>query len=66
MMLINGGERKMKEYMTLKEIADYYKVHENTIRNWIEDGMPHIKIGRVIRFDIKDVEVWILNKNEVR
>lgn len=56
----------MKEYMTLKEIADYYKVHENTIRNWIEDGMPHIKIGRVIRFDIKDVEVWVLNKNEVR
>ena len=61
-MLINGGERKMKEYMTLKEIADYYKVHENTIRNWIEDGMPHIKIGRVIRFDIKDVEVWIAGK----
>ena len=65
-MYLNGGERKVREYMTLKEIAEYYKVHENTIRNWIEDNMPSIKIGRVLRFDLQAVEEWIANKNEVR
>lgn len=52
-----------KEYMTLKEVAEYYKVHDNTVRNWVANSeMPFIKKGRILRFDIEIVEKWFNNK----
>jgi excisionase family DNA binding protein len=45
--------------LTVAEIADKLKVHNNTIYKWIRQGMPHIKRGSVLRFELDKVEEWL-------
>jgi excisionase family DNA binding protein len=52
----------MEQYLNIIDIAKRYKVSTKTIRNWIKRGMPHLRIGNVIRFDISEVEQWIKEK----
>ena len=49
----------MKKYNTIQEVADTYSVTKQTIRNWIKRGLPHIKVGNVLRFDLQEVDKWI-------
>lgn len=46
------------ERLTIKEVAAIYKVTTKTIRNWIKKGLPCIRIGNVLRFDINEVDTW--------
>ena len=50
---------EQKNYMTILQVANYYNVSTKTIRNWIVKGMPHIRVGNVMRFNIDDVESWV-------
>lgn len=34
-------------------------VSENTLRSWVEKGMPTIKIGDVILFKLADADAWL-------
>ena len=54
----------MNELLTTKELAAIWKVSENTIRNYRVQGMPHIKIGRSIRFEPLAVMQWLKDKSE--
>ena len=47
------------EYLTIKEIAEVYKVSIKTIRNWLKKDMPVTRVGNVLRFKVTDVEKWI-------
>lgn len=49
------------EFLTIKEVANTLKVSEETVRNWINQGMPHISKGRVLRFKMIDIERWLNN-----
>jgi len=50
----------MDAYLTIKELAVYLKLAENTIRRWVRNGeIPHHKINRVIRFRLSEVESWL-------
>lgn len=53
-----GGEKMAKKY-TIREIAEYYSVTQQTIRNWVKVGLPHIKIRNVLRFDPEDTDRWL-------
>ncbi len=45
----------MAKIMTTKEVSEYLKLHEITIRKYATQGkIPAIRIGKVWRFD-KDV-----------
>jgi excisionase family DNA binding protein len=35
----------LPEYLTLKEVSELLKVHENTLRNWDKDGT--LKANRI-------------------
>jgi phage terminase Nu1 subunit (DNA packaging protein) len=35
-------------YLTKKEIADLFKVSPRTINKFMNEGMPHMKTGRVV------------------
>lgn len=37
------------EKLTVKEIATEYKITTRTVSNWMERGLPYIKIGRMVR-----------------
>lgn len=45
--------------LTRIELADEFKVHANTIDKWRKMGMPTIKVGKNVRFDLQDVIKWL-------
>ena len=48
------------EYMTLKELASFLRVHPNTVRNWLLRGLPHVRVGEgSYRFNRDDVLAWL-------
>lgn len=52
-----------KRFYTIKEISEYLGFAENTIRKWIRNGeVPHFKLNGGIRFDIQQIDKWVLKK----
>jgi len=50
----------MNKLMDAKELAQMLKVSDRTIYGWVSKGtIPTVKIGRLIRFKVEDIEVWI-------
>lgn len=50
----------MNEIMTIEEVADYLRVSERTIYEWVQKGeIPGGKIGTSWRFKRSDVESWV-------
>lgn len=54
--------RKTKIVTTAK-LADFMAVHENTIYNWVRLGMPRIKVGNTVRYDLEEVLEWVKERN---
>ena len=55
----------MDKLLTVEEIADVLNVKQSTIYNWTHLGfIPHIKIGKLLRFNEDDVLKW-LNKKSI-
>lgn len=49
---------------TIQEFAEFMKVHENTVRKWIEKGMPVVKQGSVIRIDRENAMAWLIDNKD--
>ncbi len=48
--------------LTVKELAEYFVVGEQTIRAWINDddmALPYGRFGRYIRFDSAEIQQWV-------
>ena len=53
-----------KRFINIKDLSDYLGVSKHTIKSWVyQDRLPYRKIGRVIRFDIREIEK-ALNRKE--
>jgi excisionase family DNA binding protein len=39
------------EYMSVKELSFLFKVSERHIRDMIDEGMPHVRVGQAIRIE---------------
>lgn len=50
----------MTEYLTIKEVASRMKVGTRTVANWLKRGLPHIKLGGLVRVVPADLDKWIL------
>jgi len=48
-----------KQYITLTEIMSLYKCSKSTVYNWIDEGLPLHKFGRMTRFIESEVEKWL-------
>ena len=47
------------------EVAEWLNVAESTIRKWVHYGfIPHVKVGRAVRFIREDVEKWLRERAE--
>ncbi|MCM8800297.1 MAG: helix-turn-helix domain-containing protein [Candidatus Omnitrophica bacterium] len=56
-------DKKYKEIMTAKELADYLKLHPFTIHKYAREGkIPAFKIGADWRFHRRYIEQWIRQK----
>ncbi|MFZ0135544.1 MAG: helix-turn-helix domain-containing protein [Candidatus Sulfotelmatobacter sp.] len=57
------AEEKLHELMTVDEIAAFLNVpvswvYERTRRRGIE-RLPHLKMGKYLRFSIPEIKVWL-------
>ncbi|RKY15558.1 MAG: hypothetical protein DRP63_06765 [Planctomycetota bacterium] len=46
--------------LTAKEVQDLLRISERTLRNLVsDDRIPHLRIGRLLRFDPNALKRWI-------
>lgn len=48
-------------YMNKKQTCSYLQVSNNTLDNWIKEGLPTIKIHGSNRFDRSAIDQWLAN-----
>ena len=56
----------VKELLTVKQLANELSVTTRTVYNWINDGLPSVKVGYHYRFDIDVVMSWFEEQSENR
>jgi len=50
-------------YLTKKDVAQMLQVTERTVDNYMDRGfLPYFKLGRTVRFRLKDIEAHIEEK----
>jgi len=55
----------MSKLLTLKEVCERLRLHENTVREYIKEGkITAIKFDRVWRVDEKDLERFIKTRKQ--
>jgi excisionase family DNA binding protein len=47
------------EYLSLTELAAYVSVCPNTLKKWVDCGMPVYRIGRCIRVKKSEFNAWL-------
>jgi excisionase family DNA binding protein len=46
-----------ESFLTVAEVADWFKVNQQTVRNWIDQGrLPAVRVGRRVRIRRSDFE----------
>ncbi len=52
------GER---EFLSKRQVAEMLNLSVYTIDAWVSQRreIPFIKMGRIVRFDIRDVRAWV-------
>jgi excisionase family DNA binding protein len=46
-----------ESFLTVAEVADRFKVNQQTVRNWIEQGrLPAVRVGRRVRIRRSDFD----------
>jgi len=53
-------------WLTADELAAIYKIKKPTVRLWTRLGMPHLKCGRLVRFDAQKVLEWLEQRQQRR
>ncbi len=49
-----------KRYLGIKDCAQYLGLKENTLYTWVHmRRIPYVKMGRLVKFDIKKLDEWI-------
>jgi predicted DNA-binding transcriptional regulator AlpA len=61
MSAIDNGTGAVR-YLTLEELKAKYKVCRSTVYEWMGQGLPYSKIGRVVRYPEGAVEEWVRSR----
>jgi len=49
-----------KRLLNIREASEYLGIPENTLRCWCSRKViPYVKLGRMVRFDINQLEEWL-------
>ena len=58
-------ERNVERYMSITETCEYLGLNRNTIHKMIaENGLPAVKIGKLWKIKMRELEEWIANNNK--
>jgi excisionase family DNA binding protein len=57
--LAHNPPKPTKNYLDTGEVAEHFGVSRATVLNWVsDDGCPHIKRGKLLRFELAAMEAW--------
>ncbi len=49
-----------RRLLNIDEVAEYTGLSKNTLYAWVcQRRIPFVKVGRLTKFDLKDVDRWI-------
>ena len=49
-------------FLNKQQTCHYLGISNNTLDSWIKKGLPHIKVGKTIRFDKAEINRWLQNQ----
>jgi len=53
----------MERLLGIKEASEYLGVTKGTLYIWTcYRKIPHLKVGRLVKFDRREIEVWLQTK----
>ena len=53
----------MEKLLGINEVSDIMGVKINTLYSWVhQNKIPHLKIGRLVKFRQSDLERWLEGK----
>jgi excisionase family DNA binding protein len=56
----------MEPLLTIDELSRLLKIKKSTIYHWTSAGfVPHIKVGRFVRFRVSEIEQWLRERKRV-
>ena len=56
-----------KRFVSIKDLAVYLGVSEHTVKSWVyQDRLPCKRIGRVVRFDIEEINDMLKKGNRLK
>jgi len=48
--------------LTINEMAERLQIKRSTLYAWAAQGtIPHLKLGRLLRFDADEIDAWLLD-----
>ena len=51
--------------LDITQLSETINIKRKTIYDWSHKGLiPCVKIGRLLRFDLNDIESWVKNKKK--
>jgi excisionase family DNA binding protein len=57
------AEGFMDRYFNTKELSEYLRVPEQTIRRWVlKNEIAYVRIHNLIRFRLSEIETWVDEK----
>jgi excisionase family DNA binding protein len=55
----------MEKYFNTKELSEYLRIPEQTIRRWVlKNEIAYIRIHNIIRFRLSEIEKWVDDKRD--
>jgi len=55
-----------QRYLSPKELSQYLGVSLQTVYEWTsQKKIPYVKLGRLVKFDIKEIDKWMLSQRVV-
>jgi excisionase family DNA binding protein len=59
---MDSDELNRMALLNVKKVSEWLLVKPSTLYVWAEQGtIPHLKLGRLLRFDSDEIEVWLKN-----
>jgi len=49
-------------FLNKQQACRYLCISNNTLDSWIKKGLPHIRVGKTIRFDKAEINRWLQNQ----
>ena len=60
---VEGTEVWAGKLLTVREVAQWLRVHEKTVYEWAEKRkLPTIRLGKRLRFEVDDITRWLASR----